>query len=270
MKTLQRPFYTEFAWAYDLIIECPVAIRCRFLHDLLHQRGFSTTAHILDAGCGTGNYSIELARQGYTVTGLDVSSELLTVARTKAKKEAVGITFHEGNIVTLPPFPKYDGIICRGVLNDVIEDQQRQDVFVSFARALRYQGVVVLDVREWKTTAARKTHEPLFETHVQIEGGTLSFRSVTHLDEENHLLLVTENHLVEHEKNTQTTEYHFTMRCWTQEELRQGFIDAGFEVPLLFGDYAHTWPAGSTDRLVAVASFHDGMDANMAATEERS
>ncbi|MCR4288585.1 MAG: class I SAM-dependent methyltransferase [Deltaproteobacteria bacterium] len=42
---------------------------------------------ILDAGCGTGTYSIELARMGARVTALDASSDMLDWARAKAGKE---------------------------------------------------------------------------------------------------------------------------------------------------------------------------------------
>lgn len=39
---------------------------------------------VLDAGCGTGRVSIELARRGYAVTGVDADPEMLSVARAKA------------------------------------------------------------------------------------------------------------------------------------------------------------------------------------------
>lgn len=38
---------------------------------------------ILDVGCGTGNFSIKLAEKGAIVTGIDVSDEMLNIARTK-------------------------------------------------------------------------------------------------------------------------------------------------------------------------------------------
>jgi len=39
--------------------------------------------NILDVGCGTGNFSIKLAEQGAVVIGIDVSEEMLSIARTK-------------------------------------------------------------------------------------------------------------------------------------------------------------------------------------------
>ncbi|WMJ77278.1 MULTISPECIES: class I SAM-dependent methyltransferase [unclassified Sedimentibacter] len=39
---------------------------------------------ILDVGCGTGNFSVKLAKKGCSVTGIDVSDEMLSIARKKA------------------------------------------------------------------------------------------------------------------------------------------------------------------------------------------
>lgn len=42
---------------------------------------------ILDAGCGTGNFSLGLARLGCSVTGIDISEKMLAFAREKAQRE---------------------------------------------------------------------------------------------------------------------------------------------------------------------------------------
>lgn len=47
-------------------------------------------ASILDMGCGTGRHSVELAKRGYKVTGVDISSGMLAEARKKA--DAAGVT----------------------------------------------------------------------------------------------------------------------------------------------------------------------------------
>lgn len=57
---------------------------------------------ILDVGCGTGNLSLELARMGARVTGIDISDEMLEVARRKADAEGLRIAFLKGDFMNLP------------------------------------------------------------------------------------------------------------------------------------------------------------------------
>ena len=42
---------------------------------------------VLDLGCGTGSMTLELAKRGYDMTGVDYSSEMLDIARERAENE---------------------------------------------------------------------------------------------------------------------------------------------------------------------------------------
>jgi len=50
----ERPYYHEFAWAYDLLQTDPVAPRVDFIEGVLSKQGIRADSTILDAGCGTG------------------------------------------------------------------------------------------------------------------------------------------------------------------------------------------------------------------------
>jgi SAM-dependent methyltransferase len=254
---MNRPFYTEFAWAYDLLIQGPVASRVDFIVEQLHRRGILPGARLLDAGCGTGTYSITLAQEGFKVTGIDRSKDLIAEARRKAATAGIGVHFSEGDIVSLPAGLQVDAILCRGVLNDFLEEDSRRRVFRSFASATHHVGGIILDVREWHSTVARKTDEPVFEKTVKTERGRLTFRSVTELQPEKQCLLVSETHLLESRSGRQTAEYDFVMRCWTQDEITGGLTSAGFESVQCFGDYDTAKPIGATDRLVVVSTMGD-------------
>lgn len=248
----RRPFYTDFAWAFDLVIDRPVAKECSAIVTWLIERGVRPGAALLDAGCGSGRYSIELSRRGYDVHGIDASPELLVEARRAAGTCPGPTSFSVGNILTLP-VGGYDAILCRGVLNDFVADSDRQDVFVAFARALRPAGVLILDVREWEATALRKAREPLFRKSVSTERGKLTFTSLTQLDRENRCLLISERHTLDDGQMECSHDYSFVMRCWLRDEVDLHLRARGFISIDWFGAYNPAVMPGSTDRIVVVA-----------------
>jgi len=248
----KRPFYADYAWAFDLIIDRPIRRECAAIVGWLVERGVLPGAQLLDAGCGTGRYSVELARRGYVVHGVDASADLIDVANQSVREGRGWLSFAVGDILERPP-DRYDAILCRGVLNDVIEDEDRASALEAFSQALRPGGVVILDVREWESSADRKAREPVFRKSVDTERGRLTFTSTTELDREQRLLLLSERHALVVDGCERTTDYHFVMRCWTQAELESRLARAGFEIAVFFGAYDPSVPAGATDRIIAVA-----------------
>lgn len=249
-----RPFYAEYAWAFDLLIDRPVQPECRTIAAWLAERGVAPGSTLLDAGCGTGRYAIELSRHGYVVHGIDSSPELIAQALRSAEGVARSASFAVGDILETSP-SRYDAILCRGVLNDFVGESPRASVFASFSRALRPNGVLVLDVREWTGTAARKAREPIFRKTVATERGTLTFISVTELDTNDRRLVVKERHTLSDGVHERSSDYRFVMQCWTREELDSHLARAGFVASTCFGAYAADVAAGTTDRLVAVAQL---------------
>lgn len=59
-------------------------------------------SRVLDVGCGTGVVAITAAKAGAQVTALDLTPELLDVARENARIADVEIDWHEGDIEKLP------------------------------------------------------------------------------------------------------------------------------------------------------------------------
>ena len=167
-ENASRPFYKQFAWAFDLLIDRPVQKECHTIAAWLVERGVIPGACVLDAGCGTGRYAIELGRRGYVVRGIDMSMHLIEEANRSLGSASPQVSFTVGDILTLPA-SRYDAILCRGVLNDLVNEDERLLAFASFSRALRKGGVLVLDVREWDATAARKSREPLFRKRVDTD-----------------------------------------------------------------------------------------------------
>jgi SAM-dependent methyltransferase len=251
---MDRPFYTDFSWAYDLLIDEPMADRLLFVIEMLAQGGIRPGAHVLDAGCGTGRYSVALAEHGFKVTGIDSSLEQIVEARKKLERCKADVNFVVADICTRKPIT-VDAILCRGVLNDITDDTLRRGVFSAFAGMMRHGGILILDVREWYASELRKRKYPVFEKEVDTDRGRLRFQSITKLQPETRSLIVSEKHEMASDGERREKTFTFTMRCWTQEELNTNLTDAGFRSIRYYGDYDSSKPVGSSDRIVAVSSL---------------
>jgi SAM-dependent methyltransferase len=246
-----RPFYGSFAWAYDAVVDRPVVAESDHIDAILRGRGAPPGARVLDAGCGTGQYAAQLARRGYRVTGVDRSPELLGVARGLPPARLAWVL---GDVTSLPLARRFDAVLCRGVLNDLLEDADRRAVLREFAAALVNGGVLVFDVREWEASARRALLRPVHQRTVETIHGTLTFRSETTLDRERRRLVIAERHELSGPSGTTTAVHDFAMRAWTRDEIEALLGDAGFTSLGYRGDYGDVQPVGTTDRLIVIAS----------------
>ncbi|HEY8542170.1 MAG TPA: class I SAM-dependent methyltransferase [Pseudothermotoga sp.] len=69
-------------------------------------------SYILDVGCGTGRHSVELAKRGYNVTGIDISEEMLKEARKHCVEEGVAAEFIQADATNFIVDKLYDACIC--------------------------------------------------------------------------------------------------------------------------------------------------------------
>jgi len=68
---------------------------------------------VLDVGCGTGTTSLALAGAGAKVTGVDISRPMLGLARERAAKAGLPVSFIEADASTYPFAPEFDLIFSR-------------------------------------------------------------------------------------------------------------------------------------------------------------
>ena len=116
-----------------------------FIVDLLDS---NKNARMLDVGCGAGRHSIELAKRGYQVTGLDFSRRMIEVASEKAKREGVRVKFLHGDARTMNLEDQFDAAIslCEGAFGIMENDEQNTAILKNIYRALRKNGKLLLNV----------------------------------------------------------------------------------------------------------------------------
>lgn len=105
-----QQFHDREAPTYDqLCFTQNTAQEVEFMIDILN---LPPGASILDVGCGTGRHAVELARKGYAVTGIDLSSGMLAQARDKAKAAQVAVEWIQDNACTFSLDKQFDAVIC--------------------------------------------------------------------------------------------------------------------------------------------------------------
>ncbi len=240
----ERPFYDLHADAYDaLVTDSPEpwveAVQAR-LTSAGHHR-----ARVLDAGCGTGRHARGLLDRGHEVELLDASVQLLDLARRRCP----GSLAHEADLCSLDLPRHFDAVTCRGVLNDLVTDAERDAALTSFGRVLRPGGLLFLDVREAEASRTRADGSPRRRTVTLGDGASLAFVSRPRW-QDGRLLVAETYELTTPGGAVSAHDYDFEMRPWAAAELRERLTTAGFDVPEVRAGVGRRTP----DRLFVVAA----------------
>lgn len=135
----------------------------RLVRDAYHRLEFATTLHflkkylpehgyILDAGGGPGRYTIGLAKLGYDIALVDLTPELLQVARAQIKKARVSARIKqtvEGDICDLSRFSDetFDAVICLGgPLSHVLDKDHREKAIDELIRVAKKGAPIFVSV----------------------------------------------------------------------------------------------------------------------------
>jgi ubiquinone/menaquinone biosynthesis C-methylase UbiE len=101
---------------------------------------------LLDAGCGSGKYSLPLKMRGFDVVGMDVSLAALRMLSKSSRSRDVDIDILAGNVFQLPfADGSFDIVWCYGVLQHLLS-KERESAICEFQRILRTEGLLFIEV----------------------------------------------------------------------------------------------------------------------------
>jgi 2-polyprenyl-3-methyl-5-hydroxy-6-metoxy-1,4-benzoquinol methylase len=194
---------------------------------IVRELGLPSKSRILDMGCGTGRHSIEFAKRGYQVTGVDISSRMLMQAKKKAQEEGVVVEWVRFDAAQYRSSKLFDAAVCLcegafGLLNQDERVQTRElNILRNISYALKINSRLILTTLNGFAKIREITQE-------DVEAGR--FDLVRMVEE------ITSIELPEG-----TKQVRLRQRYYTPPELVEYHRQAGFETEKVWGGTAGKW-----------------------------
>lgn len=178
----------------------------------------------LDVGCGGGYFTRFLQRQGYQMTGVDVSAQMLSFAQEKALKDGVRSEYLVGDI-TKTKFPKRFEFVT--AINDCINYIPKEKLISAFKNvsgALVKGGVFFFDV-----SSKRKFLEKIANTVSADDRDDVTYLSFNSIDGDCVTMDVTVFSKRDDGAFDRTDEKH-VQYIYTEDEIADALSKCGFEI----------------------------------------
>lgn len=204
-------------------------------------------ASVLDFCCGVGRHSLEFARRGYGVSGVDRTRAYLERARALASAEGLKVEFLESDVRSFSRPGTFDAAISMftsfGYFEDPADDLK---VVQSLQTALKAGGRLLIDLNG-KEVIARNFRNREWRQH---DDGTLGLeerkiRSGWEWIDSRWILIGT---------GGKTWEGTISTRLYSGVELTELLKHAGFSAIRLYGNLAGISYDERAERLIAVAT----------------
>lgn len=136
--------YNTLAQFYDFLTEnVDYKVRSEYISNFFSEYG-NGGKKVLDLACGTGTISKLLCDNGYEVTGMDISEEMLIVAQEKCQNR---VRFFKGDISTFSLPEKFDYCVCLlDSLNHLENISAVKSCFECVSNTLNENGLFIFDV----------------------------------------------------------------------------------------------------------------------------
>lgn len=147
MKAMEKDWYKK-SWSMDIQNMSWVEDTKKQVDFLIDKLELKGTERILDLACGFGRHSLEFARQGYEVTGVDITPEFIEYASKQAENEDLKANFICKDIRDISFENEFDVVInmADGAIGYLEDDNENKKIFSVIAKALKKGGKHFMDI----------------------------------------------------------------------------------------------------------------------------
>jgi len=183
-------------------------------------------ARILDMACGSGRHAILLARKKYNVTAVDLSENLLSIAKQTAEEDNLTINFVHLDIRNFSSIIIYDLILNLFTSFGYFEtDEENFSILKKAYDLLKINGYFVLDFFNSEFLINNLVE---FSKEVIDNGVIFQQRSIKDSRIVKKILI---------DKKDEPSEYEESVRMFSKDELTNELTNIGFDIYRTFGDF---------------------------------
>jgi 2-polyprenyl-3-methyl-5-hydroxy-6-metoxy-1,4-benzoquinol methylase len=198
---------------------------------------------ILDLACGFGRHANRLAALGHTVTGIDLTSGFLDMARKEALNLGVQVNYRQGDMRQLDDQARYDRVLLLFSAFGYFEDYENLQVMRNIAKALKPAGLLILDVRN--RDHLFKDFMPYIVT--EKEGNLMidrqTFDSLTGRLYNRRIVI----------RNGLRRDKPFFVRMYNLNEIQALLANTGLKIAKMFGGWDSSQVSADSRRLIIIA-----------------
>jgi ubiquinone/menaquinone biosynthesis C-methylase UbiE len=205
---------------------------------LAHQQ--YTPETMLDVCCGTGTMCELMTREGFQLSGFDISPGMIEVARRKAIEREMDIRYEVFDAAEAQMGETYDAAFSFfDSLNNIVEPARLQMAFHRVFEHLNPGGSFIFDLN-----TAYAFEQKMFDQSNLRPNAKLRYKWVGDWDPESRIITVDMQFW---RRGEEFREVH-TQRAYSEEEVRAMLAKSGFEEVRAFHSYTLNPPRYTSDR----------------------
>lgn len=241
--------YSQFAYFYDrLMNDVDYKARSEYILKLFEKYSKKPTL-LLDLACGTGGFSNRIAKHGIEVIGVDMSENMLSVARENAIENGNDILFLCQKAEELDLYGTVDGAICcMDSINHITDTENLKKAIERVSLFLEKDCLFIFDVN-----TVFKHKEVLADNTFAFEEEGVFCVWQNSFDEESLITDISLDFFVQNGEVYERYSEDFSERAYTEKELKSILLEYGFETIGIFEDLSFENPKEDTERIFFVA-----------------
>lgn len=239
--------YSEFAYSYDILMQnVDYQKRTDYIYSLFEKFDRAPTL-MLDLACGTGEFSNRFANKGVSVIGVDISYDMLSIAREKSAEQQNDILYLCQDAAELDLYGTVDGAICcLDSLNHITDYGDFCSAIARVSLFLEKDRLFIFDLNtEYKHSCVLGNNTFVIDTNDvycvwqnEYQGNNTVEINLDFFTREDNVYL--------------RTGESFCERAYTCQEVENALNKAGLKTEAIYEEMSQNKPCDTTQRVVYV------------------